>query len=63
MYYEKASALLAADVTLAKDAALQSQVLLTQGLLLFATDQVSATKHCIASRLDPPPTRCTLHLV
>lgn len=40
MYYEKASALLASDVAVSKDVALQSQVLLTQGLQLFATEQV-----------------------
>lgn len=42
LYYEKASALLASDVNVAKDEALQSQVLLTQGLLLFSTEQVRA---------------------
>ncbi len=40
LYYEKASALLASDVNVAKDEALQSQVLLTQGLVLFSTEQV-----------------------
>ena len=47
LYYEKASALLASDPSVARDDALQAQVLLTQGLLLFCTEQVRSRAHTL----------------
>lgn len=41
LYYERASALLAGEVAVSRDGALQTQLLLTQGLLLFSTEQVN----------------------
>jgi hypothetical protein len=40
LYFEKASALMATDPAVARDGAIQTQLLLTQGLLLFTTEQV-----------------------
>jgi len=52
LYYEKASALLASDVNVAKDEALQSQVLLTQGLLLFSTEQFEQALDLFTTIID-----------
>jgi hypothetical protein len=40
LYYEKACALVSSDAAAGKDAHVQAQLLLTQGLLFFASEQV-----------------------
>lgn len=40
LYFEKASALFAADATVAKDSMIEAQLLMTQGLLLFCAEEV-----------------------
>jgi hypothetical protein len=40
LYYEKACALVSGDAAASKDAHVQAQLLLTQGLLFFASEQV-----------------------
>ena len=45
LYYEKACSIVSLETAVAEDAVVQSQLLLTQGLLLFSTEQVGG---CIA---------------
>jgi hypothetical protein len=49
LYYEKACALVSGDAAASKDAHVQAQLLLTQGLLFFASEQVR--RSCYASYL------------
>lgn len=44
LYYEKACALVSSDAAAGKDAHVQAQLLLTQGLLFFASEQVRDKK-------------------
>ena len=46
LYYEKACSIVSLETAVAEDAVVQSQLLLTQGLLLFSTEQVGG---CIAA--------------
>jgi hypothetical protein len=45
-YFETASALFGSDAVVVKDSAVQAQLLMTQGLLFFVNEQVSATFNC-----------------
>jgi hypothetical protein len=49
LYYEKACALVSSDAAAGKDAHVQAQLLLTQGLLFFAAEQVNIAHTSLAS--------------